>query len=630
VSALFPELAGLDEDEQGHERPTGRTASTHARVGLHGHAKPAGDDEELDGVYAEANVRLARPGLAAGSEAIARFEQAFGLPGLIRSLKKTEGDEIELVIELPDGSLAAGSLVPPESRAWKRGKTFGLAYRGASLPTVLAKALLRFHARYDGVPFAKILAQIVPEAGDEHMLHNDYPESVLYAFAPSSGWRRFFEGTELYRGTCGTHTGKVAVIDHTDIECLFNSVPYDNRLPGFFTTPSVEVGAEGSTAPAEPTFRHLFTDIQDRDVIRGADKLLDQALENLADDPDKPDMVFIQSGCLPDVTGDDLDASAARTAGKLRLPVVVVGTQNDPISAALGKLMQGRSFARDRALERGAIALVGLPDFAGRRSLDALLERAGIPVLTSVLPNLDNHALDQLARVEALIVYPWDRHRETARRLCERLVPAQVVDANAPFGLEGTARWLRAIGDAIGRRDAVEVALTEELDRLGPRWRELTARARRYRVGFVVDQPNWRAALAPARSLGVPILAMLREMGFGVDVLVYTGAGAAPREPSTSPGVCVKTFRTCAELDAGLREAEAVLWYSELLYEQRLTRNGRNPFSLRQFRMGLSGAIESLAELVRLAELPFYRRYARYLGAAFPELSERPDQEERQ
>lgn len=630
MSALFPELGPLDPDTKADPAPKPAQAPSQARVGLHGVAKPAlVDDGQADqadqAVHTEAEVRIARPGLAAGAEALARFEQAFGLPGLIRSLKKTEGDEIEVVVELADGKLAAGSLVPPGARAWKQGKTFGIIYRGPTLPGLLAKALLRFMARYDGVPFDKILAQIVPDAGDEHMLHNDYAESVFYAFAPSSGWRRFFEGTELYRGACGAQTGKIAVIDHTDIECIFNVAPLDNRLPSFFNVPNVEAG--GSLSATPPGFEvngkehQMFTDIQDRDVIKGADKLLDQALETLADHPDKPDMVFIQAGCLPDVTGDDLEASVARTSDRLRLPVVVVGIQNDPISTAMSKLMEGSDIAQDRPLDPGSIALLGVPDFVGRHSLGELLERAGIRVLTSVLPNLDRHGLDLLARAEVLVGYPWDRHRETSRRLAERMAPARAILPGAPFGVDGTCVWLRAIGEAVGRSEAVEKALDAELREVAPQWRALRARAQRYRVGFIIEQSNWRAVLNPNRSLGVPMLAMLREMGFGIDVLVYAGTGAAERD-EVQAGVRVRSFRSCAELDARLGETEVVAWYSEMLYDRRLTRNGKNPFSLRQFRMGLRGALESLRELVRLAELPFYRRYSRYLGRAFTELEE--------
>ena len=607
MSELFPEL----------------DTAPKAQVRVASPSKPqqSGDTQQGNSsdIHQELEARISRGGLAAGVNAVTRFEQAFGLPGTIRSLKKTTGDEIEVVFELADGMLATGLLVPPGVDAWKQGKSFGVSYRGGRpLPPPVGKAMLRFLARYDGVPFERVLAQVIPDSGDEHMLTADYPESVFYAFAPASGWRRFFEGVDLYRGACATHTGNVAVIDHTDIECRFNNAPYDNRLPGFFNIPESEPDEDDDNRNRHT--HNLFTDVQDRDVIRGADKLLDQALESLAEHPAKPELVFIQSGCLADVTGDDLEASVARTAAKLRLPVVVVGNQNDPISTALSKLFDGCEIKPERPLAPDSVALLGIPDFTGRRTLDGLLARAGIRTLVSVLPNLDRHAIEQLAHAPVLVGYPWARHRETARRLAARMAPARMIDPGVPFGLEGTASWLRGIGDAVGRRDAVEELIASELADIEPSWSALSDRARRYRVGFVIDQPSWRSALDPSRSLGVPMLPMLREMGFGVDVLIFNQTGA--RCDVGEEGVRVRSFRGCAELDALLREPETVLWYSEMQYERRLTRTGNNPFSLRQFRMGLRGALDSLQELVRRAELPFYRRYAEYLGPAFAEMKE--------
>jgi nitrogenase molybdenum-iron protein alpha/beta subunit len=624
MSELFPELDPLeDEAAEGFDLAEGPRVAVGRRVGRRGLAR-SGPAEAM-GVYAELEARLSRPGLAAGSASLVRFEVALGLPGRLRSLKKTQAPAIEFVVELPDGRLAAGALVGPGERAWKHGRSFGLCYRGDELSGLLAKALLRFMARYDGVPFERILDQVVPDPGDEHMLELDYPESVLYAYAPSSGWRRFFEGTELYRGVCGAHTGEVAIVEHTDIECLYNVAPSDTRLPSFFNAPAfgehLRSTGERPQVAAEVDARHLFTDIRDREVITGADRLLDQTLEALAEDPARPKMVFVHGGCLPDVTGDDLEASVARTRDKLRLPVVVVGTRNDPLAAALGELVGEREFDPQRELEPGSVALLGFPEVTGRAEIDAMLERAGVEVVATALPNFGPDELEGLCRASVLVAYPWSRHLETSRRLSARLAPARAILPPSPYGVAGCCRWLRAVAAASGRGEAMETVIAARLDELRPRWQALRARARRYRVGFIVDHPSWRAVLDPARSVGVPMLPMLLEMGFGVEVLIYVRPGAD--EPEPEPGlVRVRSYRSCAELDALLAEPGVVAWYSELHYERRLTRKGKNPFSLRQFHMGLDGALRSLRELVELAELPFFRRYHEHLGPAFDELED--------
>ncbi|PRP94279.1 nitrogenase component 1 [Enhygromyxa salina] len=622
TQALFDQLGGV-AGEPGADAQSSRSSRS-STSGEPGHSDP-GEGEGETSVYHQADVRLFRPGIAAGAESLARFEKAFGLVGKIRSLKRTEGNNLEFVAEIDDeGTLQRGVLTPPGERAWKQGKSFGLSY-GGELNPVIARALLRFLARYDGVPLATILAQIIPDVEDEHMLVNDYPESVFYAFAPSSGWRRFFEGTELYRGACGQHLGNVAIIDHTDIECLFNQAPEDERIPSFFNSPRVESTdpvdgpVDGSRGEGPRRAQRLFTDISDIDVIKGADVLVDQALELLAELPDRPDSVVIQAGCLPEVTGDDIVASAARTHDKLRLPVFAVGQHNDVVGKSFGDMLAVHPISLDRELDPLGVAILGMPALAGRRELLGLLDRAGVKVLTQLLPDMGEDALEQLARASVLVGYPWDRYTVTIERLAARMAPARILSLRPPFGLAGTRQWLSSIGAAVDRRAEVEAEIDAMMTGVYGRWQLLRGRAQQLRVGFVIEHGNWRSALSIQRSLGVPMLELLSEMGFGVDVLAYCGERTSPPASERYDNIHVRWYRTVEELDVQLADDRVAAWYSELHYDRRLTRNGKNTFSMRQFSVGLLGALDSLEGMLRVANMSFYRSYSRYLGQPFLE-----------
>lgn len=618
TSSLFPELESLSELETSDEHEPNWSAATRELFArLAGGVGSADAIEPRDSVFQEHRMRESGPGIAASVEVTRRFEQALGMPGMLRSLKRVEGSSIEFVAEI-EGQLLTGGFVDAGESAWRKGKTFGITYRDELHP-VLARALVRFLVRYDGVDFAKILGLIEPEPADLHMLATDYHESVLYSYAPSNGWRRFFEGTELYRGTCGGHQGKVAVIDHTDLECSYNQVPYEESLPSFFNIPAIEnqhvVGQAGSESI------NLLTDIQDRDVITGADVLLDRALESLVDHPNRPELVIVQAGCLPEVTGDDLQASVARTSARLRLPVVVVGQHNDPVGASLGQLVERETVDPERKLEPDTVMFLGLPAFRGRGAIFELFERAGIRVAGTLLPDFTPEVVARLAKVSLFVLHPWARYEVSAARLAARHAPARALAPGSPFGLRGTRRWMLAIADALGRRAQMSAVIDEVWPELAPRWASLQARARRHRLGFVVEQPSWQLALSASRCFGVPLVELLSEMGFGVDILAFAGTVAVAEQ--RFDGVRVRGYRECGELAELLAADEVSAWYSELHYDRRLTRSGKNSFSLRQIYMGLPGAVESLAELLALVELPFYRRYGRYLGAAFPELADR-------
>lgn len=617
MSELFPELDAYEQPEAEPDEERRWSANTRALFETLGGALPDADDHDAK-VYEQHEARLSRPGLAAGAESLARFERALGLVGKLRSLKRTEGDAIEFVAELDeDGTLGCGLLTPPGERAWEQGKTFGIGYRGEQLHPQIAQALQRFMARYDGAPFELILGQIVPDPGDEHMIASDYPESVFYAFASSSAWRRFFEGTELYRGTSGNHRGNIAIIDHADIECLFSQPAHDERLPNFFNIPATELDAADDL---QGDSLMLFTDIGDVDVIKGADVLVDEALQRIAELRDKPSSVVIQAGCLPEVTGDDIHASSARTHDRLRLPVIAVGQHNDVVGATLDDLLAQREVNLERALESHAVMLLGTPQFGGLAELQAVLARAGIEVLGSILPRLHERDVDGLLRASVLVAYPWDRYEVTIRRLAARMLPARTIWPRSPFGFDGTRRWLLSVGAAVGRRDEVAAAIEEHSAPLRERWQLLQRRARARRVGFVIDHGNWRSALSVRRCLGVPMLELLCEMGFGVEILAYAGASPAdlPAEQRFDD-IRIRGYQSVAELDDLLADEGVAAWYSEMHYDRRLTRNGKNSFSMRQFSMGFGGALDGLEALLRVCNMSFYRSYGRYLGPAFLE-----------
>jgi hypothetical protein len=188
--------------------------------------------------------------------------------------------------------------------------------------------------------------------------------------------------------------------------------------------------------------------------------------------------------------------------------------------------------------------------------------------------------------------------------------------------VRGTRRWMLAIAEALGRRAQMAAVLDEAWAELSPGWAAAQARARRHRLGFVVEQPSWQFALASRRSFGVPLVELLAEMGFGVEILAF--AGTVPIAEQRFDGVRVRGYADCHALAELLAADDVSAWYSDLHYDRRLTRSGKNSFSLRHVRIGLAGAVESLVALLDTIELPFYRRYGRHLGPAFPELIDQP------
>jgi hypothetical protein len=128
------------------------------------------------------------------------------------------------------------------------------------------------------------------------------------------------------------------------------------------------------------------------------------------------------------------------------------------------------------------------------------------------------------------------------------------------------------------------------------------------RLAFVVEPAQIARLTDPGRFWGVPAVAFLRELGFGVDVLVYE-SGPPLRPPLSG-------FRTPEDLAQELRDGRFSAVYSEYFFDRRLVAAGKAQFSLSCFEMGLGGAVRTCRRLEGLCRWPFYRRYAAYLGGA--------------
>ena len=122
--------------------------------------------------------------------------------------------------------------------------------------------------------------------------------------------------------------------------------------------------------------------------------------------------------------------------------------------------------------------------------------------------------------------------------------------------------------------------------------------------------------------MGIPVLDVLREMGFGIDLLVRAASGKDEDArklvgPLAAEGDRISAFATPADLGRLLRESEAQAFYSEVFFDRRLTRSGKGQFSTQVFQIGIDGATAAIRQLISICRTPFYRKYAGYLGSAF-------------
>jgi len=428
---------------------------------------------------------------------------------------------------------------------------------------------------------------------------------------------------------------------HQDLECSYSTPDYyDASLPAFFKFPwpslTAKAGAPGAAGPQDgraPDGRRaggprgkgpgrkgpapdrggddIMTNLKDLDVIHGGGRKLDEAIKAaVARAEGRASAIVVHSTCIPTVIGDDAEAVVARWQGRSRIPIVYVNhtegsCQDFDVSLILFKKMQqDPSFAKVARRSR-SVNLVGFPGGPGLDELTRLLTETGITVNACVMPALGVETARRYLAAEAQVFYPNGAYEDTYRKYFEPL-PIKTLRAPSPYGLEGTRLWLESVAALFGLQGKARAAARAAQRALAADWQRERGAAAGHSLAFVVDPAHLKRLTDPRQTWGVPVVSLLRELGFGVEVLCHGRASKA--------GSSLSFFQTQEELAALLRQGSFQAVYSEYAFDSRLARAGKSQFSLDCFEVGQAGALRSLVKLNGLCRWPFQRRYARYMG----------------
>ncbi|MDD5304289.1 MAG: hypothetical protein PHS14_14415, partial [Elusimicrobia bacterium] len=264
----------------------------------------------------------------------------------------------------------------------------------------------------------------------------------------------------------------------------------------------------------------------------------------------------------------------------------------------------------------GAAQAVNLFHFPRRFRAELLLPMLGEMGLTgnvSLYPEVDLAALKNLHKAGLQIF--CERASDLGDTVHEILGEGRrtVLTVPAAYGVAGTRACLSAIASAAGKTPEFEKAWGARLAAFLPLWEKRRQEASTRRLAFVVSEATLPGLSGLRFGQGAPVLRMVAEMGFGIDLLYHDLAGKAPAPASLPPGARVRTFRTPAELTRALREGEFHAVYSDVFFDDRVTRAGKSRFSSRFFEMGLEGALRSLERVLAACRNPFFARHAAHL-----------------
>lgn len=549
------------------------------------------------------------------------------------------GETAELVLE-PTGDDA-------DRRPFLSHGRIDLWYHGR-LPAGLEPRLREAAARWPATPLERLLA---PLEADARLVTSTEPPAGgppdtagttdrrggngphgrtrvrLGTWDPETSYADFFgrDALELMPYEAIEAGNPLVRISHSDLECLSfmpRECPANLNLVDF---PWIAPDDRGGTAVKQRELM-LCTDMTERSVILGCDARVRRVLDGvLALDSDKP--IVFSNTCLPATTGEDVMSVLRRYKDRARVSVVshnrAAPDRDDDMPGVLTCAPPATGAARRVRRRPDLVNLIGFPHDRGLAELERLLAGLGLRVNAAVLPVVDPAQLSRFPRAALNVFHRTNRFWEDAYRRLAARHPIPALHPPNPYGVAGTRAWLDAVATATNRRPRARATWDRCFGPLQAEWRRQTAGARGLTVGLVLRPEDVECLEDPGLTNGIPLLAVLAELGFDLELWVraHDGVPQALRERLVAlvpephrPRCRIAGFAGFDELRRALRESPAAAVVGNHTFDWRLTEAGKSRISFAHFEPGPDGAVRTARRLLEVCRTPFARHYARFLA----------------
>jgi nitrogenase molybdenum-iron protein alpha chain len=212
-----------------------------------------------------------------------------------------------------------------------------------------------------------------------------------------------------------------------------------------------------------PIEMHMIsTNLLEQDTIFGAaEKLKDTIRE--ADKRFHPKAIFVDTSCASAIIGEDVDAIGDEMEKELGYPIVVIhceGFKSKIWSSGFDANFHGILRKLVKPPKKKQEDLVNIFNFEGADTFTPLLSKMNLRVNYLIsLTTLEQLAAMSEAACSSTICETLSLY---AAAVLEEQYGVPEIKAAAPYGLDWTDAWLRAIGKTTNREDLAEKVIIEE------------------------------------------------------------------------------------------------------------------------------------------------------------------------
>lgn len=453
-------------------------------------------------------------------------------------------------------------------------------------------------------------------------------EGVHQSWNHPDTWKNYFADHEYSQDQSQALDFDFSVItlSHTPYDCTFLCSREFIRSPWKVTYPSKGKGAPpgsqdsmpGGVCRSNSTRRYYLSNLKDIDVINGGEELFGGLIEQATRDS-ACDLMLVDSGCIPQLIGDDIESILEACRKKVSYPIINIGNKSAEDYFTFYSRALRKGILESECLERaeGSYNLIGL---LHDRSLDEVvryLRTLGLELNVSMVPWVSPGAARQYLRARLQVL--------CGSRIWSGLVdgifrdlPITTIKPPAPFGLANTRTFYREIASVLGGSQMVARVEADHEKFVEEEWSPAVAGNQDFSVGLACSSSQLPRLYDPSRLNGVPLIPALKEMGFSPVLAVITDGVPTKTTEERLAGVEFEGLKwdiisSEQELSDWIRTRRVVLMYSDYSYDERLIRSGCLPFSMHCFEKGWTGALRTLLRLGERCRVGFYRRYAKYL-----------------
>ncbi len=373
----------------------------------------------------------------------------------------------------------------------------------------------------------------------------------LTAASAANMWRHFFVPFEAERDLLRERKprdswGRIRTLMYGEIECLWVQ-PMDNGRSRYFRPMTCDNTLKPREKPAlwkrlvdlgtkipegrlnelnatperiEEGYPQLL--LSDAEAVSGASDLVKKRLAWERENAEPGDVLLIMKSCTPLIIGEDLDSIKQEHldlggAPFLDLDIRLHGAF-DVLAAQIRQLKDmvlAKQSVKEAGIIENGVAFVGYPDDGSTKEISEWLAAIGLKYTAHCLPTLGRESLMDTMRSKYVICHPGSAWR----KITELVLAGEhttILTPPLPYGFNGVKAFLQSVAKSSGRSLETLNPFLDEVHK------ELSVDVpASMGLAYITDFEEALRLVLGDGNFGVPMLAMLKELGFSQRLFLY-------------------------------------------------------------------------------------------------------------